>query len=221
MMTQELIRATIETLEMVTVSSLFSVLLGLPLGVLLVLSRPQGLRPRPALYRALDAIINVFRSLPFLVLMIMVFPLSRLITGRATGTTATIVPLAVAAIPFVARIMEQSLLEVDGGVLEAGLASGAKISQLVWTVLIPEALPALVNGVTITVINIIGNSAMAGAIGGGGLGDLAVRYGLYRREPVMLYTSVAIIIVLVQLVQWLGGYLERRLRRDGKVTASA
>ena len=214
-------RATIETLEMVTISSLFSVLLGLPLGVLLVLSRPQGLRPRPALYRALDAIINVFRSLPFLVLMIMVFPLSRLITGRATGTTATIVPLAVAAIPFVARIMEQSLMEVDGGVLEAGLASGAKIRQLVWTVLIPEALPALVNGITITVINIIGNSAMAGAIGGGGLGDLAVRYGLYRREPVMLYTSVAIIIVLVQLVQWLGGYLERRLRRDGKVTVSA
>ena len=221
MTTQELMRATIETLEMVTISSLFSVLLGLPLGVLLVLSRPQGLRPRPALYRALDAIINVFRSLPFLVLMIMVFPLSRLITGRATGTTATIVPLAVAAIPFVARIMEQSLMEVDGGFLEAGLAAGAMISQLVWTVLIPEALPALVNGITITVINIIGNSAMAGAIGGGGLGDLAVRYGLYRREPVMLYTSVAIIIVLVQLVQWLGGYLERRLRRDGKVTASA
>ena len=150
----------------------------------------------------------MLRSLPFIILMIVVFPLSRLLIGRATGTVATIVPLAVAAIPFVARIMEQSLLEVDGGVLDAGLACGARVGQLVFTVLIPEALPALVNGVTITVINIVGNSALAGAIGGGGLGDLAVRYGLYRRDPVKLLVAVVITIILVQLVQFGGRALE-------------
>ena len=210
----DFLKASLETLLMVGASSFFSVLLGLPLGVLLVLTKPEGLLPRPALYRVLDVVINVLRSLPFIVLMIVVFPLSRLLVGRATGTTATIVPLAVAAIPFVARIMEQSLLEVDTGVLDAGLACGARVGQLVKTVLIPEALPALVNGVTITIINIIGNSAMAGAIGGGGLGDLAVRYGLYRRNAVKLYIAVAIIILIVQLVQWAGRALENSLRRD-------
>ncbi len=210
----DFLKASLETLLMVGASSFFSVLLGLPLGVLLVLTKPEGLLPRPALYRVLDVVINVLRSLPFIVLMIVVFPLSRLLVGRATGTPATIVPLAVAAIPFVARIMEQSLLEVDSGVLDAGLACGARVSQLVKTVLIPEALPALVNGVTITIINIIGNSAMAGAIGGGGLGDLAVRYGLYRRDAVKLYIAVAIIILIVQLVQWAGRALENSLRRD-------
>jgi D-methionine transport system permease protein len=150
-----------------------------------------------------------------MILMIVVFPLSRLLVGRATGTTATIVPLAILAIPFVARIMEQSFLEVDYGVLEAGLASGATIGQLVRTVLIPEALPALVNGVTITIINIIGNSAMAGAIGGGGLGDLAIRYGLYRRNSLNLFVAVAITIAFVQIVQFLGRLIENRLRRDG------
>ena len=210
----DFLKASLETLLMVGASSFFSVLLGLPLGVLLVLTKPEGLLPRPALYRVLDVVINVLRSLPFIVLMIVVFPLSRLLVGRATGTTATIVPLAVAAIPFVARIMEQSLLEVDTGVLDAGRACGARVGQLVKTVLIPEALPALVNGVTITIINIIGNSAMAGAIGGGGLGDLAVRYGLYRRDATRLYIAVAIIVLIVQLVQWAGRALENSLRRD-------
>ncbi|NLA81762.1 MAG: ABC transporter permease subunit [Clostridiaceae bacterium] len=210
----DFLKATYETLLMVGASSLFSVLVGLPLGVLLVLTRPEGLTPRPALYRVMDLVINVLRSLPFIILMIVVFPLSRLLVGRATGTVATIVPLAVAAIPFVARIMEQSLLEVDSGVLDAGLACGARVSQLIRTVLIPEALPALVNGVTITVINIIGNSALAGAIGGGGLGDLAVRYGLYRRDASKLLITVIIIIVIVQIVQFLGRYLETHLRRD-------
>ncbi len=204
---------------MVGASSFFSVLFGLPLGVLLVLTKPEGLLPRPPFYRILDVIINVLRSLPFIILMIVVFPLSRLLVGRATGTTATIVPLAVAAIPFVARIMEQSLLEVDSGVLDAGLACGARVSQLVRTVLIPEALPALVNGMTITIINIIGNSAMAGAIGGGGLGDLAIRYGLYRRDPVKLLVTVVIIIVIVQIVQFGGRLLENSLRRDAPVVS--
>ena len=204
---------------MVGASSFFSVLFGLPLGVLLVLTKPEGLLPRPPFYRILDVIINVLRSLPFIILMIVVFPLSRLLVGRATGTTATIVPLAVAAIPFVARIMEQSLLEVDSGVLDAGLACGARVGQLVRTVLIPEALPALVNGVTITIINIIGNSAMAGAIGGGGLGDLAVRYGLHRRDPQKLLITVVIIIVIVQIVQFGGRLLENSLRRDAPVVS--
>lgn len=210
----EFLKATWETLLMVGASSFFSVMVGLPLGVLLVLTRPEGLWSKPPFYRILDVIINVLRSLPFIILMIVVFPLSRLLIGRATGTVATIVPLAVAAIPFVARIMEQSLLEVDGGVLDAGLACGARVRDLVFTVLIPEALPALVNGVTITVINIVGNSALAGAIGGGGLGDLAVRYGLYRRQPMKLAVAVAITIILVQLVQFGGRALENSLRRD-------
>lgn len=204
---------------MVGASSFFSVLFGLPLGVMLVLTKPEGLLSRPPFYRVLDVIINVLRSLPFIILMIVVFPLSRLLVGRATGTTATIVPLAVAAIPFVARIMEQSLLEVDSGVLDAGLACGARVGQLVRTVLIPEALPALVNGVTITIINIIGNSAMAGAIGGGGLGDLAVRYGLHRRDPQKLLITVVIIIVIVQIVQFGGRLLENSLRRDAPVVS--
>ncbi|NLA71342.1 MAG: ABC transporter permease [Clostridiaceae bacterium] len=210
----DFLKATSETLLMVGASSLFSVLVGLPLGVALVLTRPEGLLPKPPFYRVLDFVINVLRSVPFIILMIVVFPLSRLLVGRATGTTATIVPLAVAAIPFVARIMEQSLLEVDIGVLDAGLACGARVGQLVRTVLIPEALPALVNGVTITVINIIGNSAMAGAIGGGGLGDLAIRYGLYRRDSAKLLIAVVIMVVIVQIVQLLGRTVENSLRRD-------
>ncbi len=215
----EFVQATWETVYMVLTSSLFAVIFGLPLGVFLVLSRPEGLVPKPSLYRVLDVVINVLRSVPFLILMIVVFPLSRVIVGRATGTTATIVPLTIVAIPFVARIMEQGLLEVDYGVLEAGLACGAKVGQLVRTVLIPEALPALVNGITITVINIIGNSAMAGAIGGGGLGDLAIRYGLYRRNELNLWVSVAIIVAFVQLVQFVGRLIENRLRRDATTTA--
>lgn len=210
----DFLKATMESLLMVGASSLFAVVFGLPLGVLLVMTRPEGLTPRPALYRVLDVIINVLRSLPFIILMILVFPLSRLLVGRMTGTTAAIVPLAIAAIPFVARIMEQSLLEVDTGVLDAGLACGARVRQLVWTVLIPEALPALVNGITITVINIVGNSAMAGAIGAGGLGDLAVRYGLYRRDPGKLFIAVIIIILIVQAVQLIGRLIENSLRRD-------
>ncbi len=215
----EFVRATLETVYMVFTSSFVAVIAGLPLGVLLILMRPEGLRPKPHLFRVLDVVINVLRSIPFMILMIVVFPLSRLLVGRATGTTATIVPLAIVAIPFVARIMEQGFLEVDYGVLEAGLACGATIGQLVRTVLIPEALPALVNGITITIINIIGNSAMAGAIGGGGLGDLAIRYGLYRRNPVRLLVAVAITIALVQLVQFFGRLIENRLRRDGTSTA--
>ena len=211
----ELVRATFETVYLVLTSSIISVVIGLPLGVLLILVRPEGLRPKPNLYRVIDVTINVLRSIPFMILMIVVFPLSRLLVGRATGTTATIVPLAILAIPLVARIMEQSFLEVDYGVLEAGLASGATIGQLVRTVLIPEALPAPVNGVTITIINIIGNSAMAGAIGGGGLGDLAIRYGLYRRNSLNLFVAVAITIAFVQIVQFLGRLIENRLRRDG------
>ncbi len=215
----DFLKATLESLLMVGASSLFAVVFGLPLGVLLVMTRAEGLTPRPALYRVLDVIINVLRSLPFIILMILVFPLSRLLVGRMTGTTAAIVPLAIAAIPFVARIMEQSLLEVDTGVLDAGLACGARVRQLVWTVLIPEALPALVNGITITVINIVGNSAMAGAIGAGGLGDLAIRYGLYRRDPGKLLVAVVIIIIIVQVVQLVGRLIENSLRRDVPVVS--
>lgn len=156
------------------------------------------------LNQTLSGIINVLRSFPFIILMILLFPLSRLIVGSTIGTKATIVPLSIAAAPFVARIIESALKEVDRGVVEASLSMGATIPQIVFKVLIPESMPSLVMGITLTIINLIGYSAMAGAIGGGGLGDLAIRYGLYRFQTDIMIVSVTIIIVLVQGIQLIG-----------------
>src|SRR5574344_2449522 len=197
--------ASLQTLEMVLFSTLFSLLLGLPLGILLCTSDPQtGIKPRPVLYQVLTRIVNALRSFPFLILMIVLFPLSRILVGTSIGTAATIVPLSIAAAPFVARVIESALKEVDPGVVQAARAMGSTVMQIVVKVLIPEALPSLVDGVTLTIINLIGYSAMAGAIGGGGLGDLAIRYGYQRFRTDVMIAAVVIILILVEVIQFAG-----------------
>ena len=202
--------AAAQTAVMVVFSTLFSLLLGLPLGILLCTSDPQsGIRPRPALYQILTRIVNALRSFPFIILMIVLFPLSRVIVGTSIGTKATIVPLSIAAAPFVARIIESALKEVDKGVVQAARAMGSTTMQIIFKVLIPEALPSLIDGVTLTVINVIGYSAMAGAIGGGGLGDLAIRYGYQRFRSEIMAIAVIVILLMVELIQMLGTALSQ------------
>ena len=203
--------ATWQTVYMSFVSAFFALVIGLPLGVILVLTDTGGLRENKRVYHILDAIINVFRSIPILILIIMLFPLSRFIVGRSTGTTAVIVPLVISAAPFVARIMEQSLNELDSGVIEAAKSMGVSQYTTVRHVMLPEALPSIINGVTIVLINLIGYSASAGAIGGGGLGDLALQFGYYRRDTKALYVAVIIIIALVQIVQISGNAIRKAL----------
>lgn len=203
-MSELIVPALLETLYMVFFSTIFSLIIGLPLGILLVITEKGGIWEKSMLNQTLSGIINVLRSFPFIILMILLFPLSRLIVGSTIGTKATIVPLSIAAAPFVARIIESALKEVDRGVVEASLSMGATVPQIVFKVLIPESMPSLVMGITLTIINLIGYSAMAGAIGGGGLGDLAIRYGLYRFQTDIMIVAVTIIIVLVQGIQLIG-----------------
>ena len=204
--------AAAQTAVMVVFSTLFSLLLGFPLGILLCTSDPQsGIRPRPALYQILTRIVNALRSFPFIILMIVLFPLSRVLVGTSIGTKATIVPLSIAAAPFVARIIESALKEVDKGVVQAARAMGSTTMQIIFKVLIPEALPSLIDGVTLTVINVIGYSAMAGAIGGGGLGDLAIRYGYQRFRSEIMAIAVIVILLMVELIQMLGTALSHKV----------
>lgn len=202
--------ATGQTLIMVLLSTVFSIVLGAPLGVLLCVSdSATGIKPRPVLYQALTRIVNALRSFPFIILMIVLFPLSRIVVGTSIGTKATIVPLSIAAAPFAARVIESALKEVDTGVVQAARAMGSTTMQVIIKVLIPEALPALIDGATLTVINLIGYSAMAGAVGGGGLGDLAIRYGYQRFRPGVMAIAVVVILVLVEVIQWSGTALSR------------
>ncbi|SHH89653.1 methionine ABC transporter permease [Sporanaerobacter acetigenes] len=212
-MSELIVPALLETLYMVFFSTMFSLLIGLPLGILLVITEKGGIWEKSMLNQTLNGIINVLRSFPFIILMILLFPLSRLIVGSTIGTKATIVPLSIAAAPFVARIIESALKEVDSGVVEASLSMGATVPQIVFKVLIPESMPSLVMGITLTIINLIGYSAMAGAIGGGGLGDLAIRYGLYRFQTDIMIVSVTIIIVLVQGIQLIGNKITVSINR--------
>lgn len=209
-----LVEPTLQTLYMVGLSSLFALILGLPLGIAIVLTEKDGLCESPYINKVLDVFINVFRSFPFIILMIILFPLSRLIVGTTIGTTATIVPLSISAAPFMGRVVQTSLQEVDKGVIEAAQAMGADIKTIVLKVLIPEALPSLAAGVTLTVIAIVGSSAMAGAIGGGGLGDVAIRFGFHRFRSDVLIAAVIVIIAIVQGVQWAGNKIVRGLSRN-------
>ncbi|MBC8586912.1 methionine ABC transporter permease [Paratissierella segnis] len=207
------VQPLMETLYMVLFSTIFSVLLGFPLGVLLVVTEKGNIWEQPLLNKILNGIINALRSFPFLILMILLFPLSKLIVGTRIGTTATIIPLSIAAAPFVARVMESSFKEVDKGVIELSLSMGASIPQIIFKVLIPEAMPSIILGITLTIINLIGYSAMAGALGGGGLGDLAIRFGYYGfKTDVMIY-SVLIIVFLVQSIQFLGNKLSTSINK--------
>lgn len=199
-----------DTLYMTVVSTLFAYLLGMPLALLLVLTSPNGLKPQPLLYRVLDAVVNTLRSIPFLILMILVIPITRFVAGKAYGSTATIVPLVIAAAPYVARMIESSLLEVDPGVIEMAQSMGASIPQIVFKVMLPEAKTSLIVGATISSGTILGYSAMSGAIGGGGLGQIAISYGYNRYQTDVLVVTVILLIVLMQIIQVVGMYISRK-----------
>ena len=200
-----------ETFYVTVLSTALSLLIGLPLGILLVTGEKNGVLPLPAwLMHVLNAVINLLRSIPFLILMIMVLPLSRAIIGTAVGTTATIVPLVAAAFPFVARLVESSLRELDSNIIEAAQSMGATPSQIIWKVMIPESIPSLIQNVTIALTTILGYSAMSGIIGGGGLGKIAIDYGYYRSTDLVMFGAVISLILLVQLFQSLGTYLAKR-----------
>lgn len=200
-----------ETTLMVLVSGLLAVLLGVPLGVFLRLTDRGGVLENRPLNMVVGGIVNAVRSTPFIIFLVAIIPLTRLITGTSIGTAAAIVPLTLSAAPFMARLVETSLREVDGGLIEAAQAMGASTGQIVWKVLLPEALPGIVAGATITLVSLTGYSAMAGAIGGGGLGDLGIRYGYQRFLPDVMLVVVVLLIVFVQVIQSLGDWLVRRL----------
>ena len=200
-----------ETLVMVIVSTFFGYVFGLPLGIALYINNEDGIKPNRTIYRILDTIVNIGRSIPFLILLILIIPLTRLIVGKSYGTAATIVPLTVSAIPFIGRMVESSLKEVDKGVIEAAQAMGASTIDIITKVLLVEARPSLINGLTICLGTIVGYSAMAGTVGGGGLGDIAIRYGYHRYQTDIMIVTVVIIVLLVQIFQKIGSKLAIKL----------
>lgn len=208
-----ILNGILETLYMTVVSTLFGYVFGLPMGVLLCISDKDGLKPHPVLYKILDFIANIVRSVPFLILLILLIPFTRFLLGKSYGSTATIVSLTVAAIPFIARMVESSLKEVDNGVVEAARAMGAGTMRIILRVLLVEARTSLITGATIAIGTILGYSAMAGAVGGGGLGDIAVRYGYYRYQTDIMIVTVILLIVIVQIFQSVGMLIANRLDR--------
>jgi len=208
-----LLEGTRDTLYMTLVSTFFGYVLGLPLGILLAVTDKEGIRPNAPLYKVLDVIVNILRSIPFLILMILIMPFTRILVGKTYGTTATIVPLALAAAPFIARMVESSLLEVDHGVIEAAQSMGASLWTIIWKVLLAEARTSLIVGATIALGTILGYSAMAGTIGGGGLGDIAMRYGYYRYQADIMIIAVVLLVLLVQILQVVGMILSKKLDR--------
>ena len=200
-----------QTLTMLLVAIPLAVLLGTPLGVLLYTIGPNGLKHRPKLHRVLDGLVNLLRSFPFLILLIAIIPVTRFIVGTTIGTAAVIVPLTLNAIPYFARFVEQNLSQLGGGVVEAARSMGASRSQIVQDVLIVEAKPGLVRSITIMTVSFISYSAMAGLVGGGGIGDFAIRYGYYRYETPLMITAIVLMILLVTIVQLGGSYVARRL----------
>jgi len=206
-----LLNATGETLYMVLLSALFTVAIGLPVGVLLFLTRPKGILPNRAISLLLNTLVNTGRALPFVVLLIALIPFTRLLIGTTLGSTAAVVPITLGAFPFFARIVENALDEVDRGRIEAVVSMGGTLWHIVSRVLLPEALPALVAGVTLTIVMLIGFSAMAGVVGGGGLGDLAIRYGYQRFDNQIMAATIVVLLALVMLIQKLGDRLVRSL----------
>ena len=205
------VEGTFVTLYMTLATTFMGYVLGLPMGVALVITAPKGLRPNKIIYKVLDVVVNVVRSFPFLILLIVIQPLTRIIVGKSYGPTATIVPLTLAAAPFIARMVESSLLEVDHGVIEAAQSMGANLRTIIWKVMIGEAKTSLIVNVTIALGTILGYSAMAGIVGGGGLGDIAIRYGYYRYDSSIMWVTVVLLIVLVQLMQYAGMKLSKKL----------
>lgn len=206
-----LTKALGETIYMVVISMIVSSAIGIPLGVLLHITSKGEILDAPMINRSVGAVVNAVRSIPFIILMVAIIPLTRLIVGSAIGTTAAMVPLVIASVPFIGRQVETSLREVPRGLVEAALSMGATPMQIITRVLLPESMPGIVSQLTTVIIALVGESAMAGAIGGGGLGDLAIRYGYQRFRPDIMIATVVILIVLVQLVQFLGNTLAARL----------
>lgn len=204
-------QSTLETLVMTFFSALFAIILGFPLGVLLNTTSKFGITPKPVFNQILSRIIDVLRSFPFVILMIVLLPFTRLVLGTAIGTTATIIPLSIAAMPFVARVTETAISDVDPGMIQAARAMGSTNWQIIYKVLIPEAMPQVVSGVTLTIITLIGYSAMAGTLGGGGLGDLAIRYGYQRFRTGIMVAAVIVIIILVALIQFVGTKITNKM----------
>ncbi|MBX3263744.1 MAG: ABC transporter permease [Labilithrix sp.] len=210
--------ASVETLVMVGVSSAIAAIFGLPLGLLLLVTGPRHLAPHALVHRSVGLIVNAARSTPFIILLVSVIPLTRWLVGTSIGTAAAVVPLALAAAPFVARLYEQALRQVDPATLEAARSLGASRRQIVTRVLLPEAVPGLVTATTVMVVSLVGASAMAGAVGGGGLGDLGIRYGYQRFQPGVMAAVVLLLVLLVNAVQWAGDRLVQRLSRGAAST---
>ena len=209
-MSDIILKATYETLYMVIGSTFFAVILGFVPAIILTLTAPDGLKPNKVVYTSLDILVNIFRSFPFVILMVIVIPLTRLIAGKAIGTTAALVPLTISAIPFVARVIESALRSVDVGLIEAAKSFGASDFQIIYRIYLKEAFPAI-SGITLTMISIIGYSAMGGALGAGGLGDIAIRYGYQAYKiPYLVVTSI-ILIIFVQIIQTIGNHLYKKL----------
>lgn len=201
----------LETIFMVGISGGLGAALGIPLGVFLFITSPKGIIPRPAINRVIGIIVNTVRSVPFIILLVAIIPFTRLIVGSSIGTTAAIVPLTIAATPFIARLVETSLREVDKGLIEAAQSMGASNTQIITKVLLPEAMPGILAGLTIAFVALVGSSAMAGAVGGGGLGDLGIRYGYQRFMPEVMLAVVVILVIFVQSLQSFGDWAVRRV----------
>ncbi|WP_049386729.1 methionine ABC transporter permease [Staphylococcus epidermidis] len=210
----QLLQALYETLYMVTVSLVIGALIGIPLGILLVVTRKNGIWSNTILHQVLNPIINILRSIPFIILLIAIVPFTKLLVGTSIGTTAAIVPLTVYVAPYIARLVENSLLEVDGGIIEAAKAMGASPLQIIRYFLLPEALGSLILAITTAIIGLIGSTAMAGAVGGGGIGDLALVYGYQRFDTIVIVITVIVLIIIFQIIQTLGNFIARVIRRN-------
>lgn len=211
--TSEIIESIIETIQMVSISLIFSAIIGLPLGILLVVTRKGHLFENTAIFTIFNTVVNIFRSIPFIILLVAIIPITRFIVHTSIGTTAAIVPLIFYSAPYIARLVENSLLEVDPGVLEAAHAMGATPMQIITRFILPEALGSLALSFTTATIGLVGASAMAGTIGGGGLGDLAIRYGYQRFDTITMIITIIILIIMVQGVQSLGNTVSKKIRR--------
>lgn len=209
----QLLQALYETLYMVSIALFLGAVIGIPLGVLLVITRKQGIWPNIVIHQVLNPLINILRSLPFIILLIAIVPFTKLVVGTSIGTTAAIVPLTVYVAPYIARLVENSLLEVDEGIIEAAKAMGASPLQIIRYFLIPEALGSLVLAITTAIIGLIGSTAMAGAVGGGGIGDLVLVYGYQRFDTTVIIITVIVLVIIVQVIQTLGNVLARFIRR--------
>ncbi|MGX0041182.1 D-methionine transport system permease protein [Staphylococcus capitis] len=210
----QLFQALYETLYMVTVALVIGALIGIPLGILLVVTRKNGIWQNLVLHQILNPIINILRSIPFIILLIAIVPFTKLLVGTSIGTTAAMVPLTVYVAPYIARLVENSLLEVDDGIIEAAKAMGASPLQIIRYFLLPEALGSLILAITTAIIGLIGSTAMAGAVGGGGIGDLALVYGYQRFDTMVIIITVIVLIIIVQVIQSLGNFISRVIRRN-------